>query len=522
MTTTNTPGIDLDNEYEAPRTCISPLATRPVLYTDTVGGNQTCRDDLWAVTTDELNALTQPRGTEQASEIPAILFDGHAVYAEVMASDPHAPRPTADNIADVLDAVVRLIRRTNTVQQAGIGGIWAEAAADPAFIREIDEDRAAVLARQAAPEAPTSINLSGLTQDRVLEIAKQHFGWVAGLGGFDDAVLKFSTDLVGEAKAASTGAAPEAPASEQQSVKWTADEIADACVKAGLGILECNALIVTLKGTPAATQQAGAADDPMGDRWHSLTCDGTCSPPCEAATTASPEILVANEEGIELPIERRDDGKWQFSVTTCGSQRPRLNPAAATATCGNSHQSPYEDAPVPSAGGIGKSIVDAATTASASGEIEAYMVELDGGEPIALHFQKFRADRKAREWESAKVVPLCRAPAQQTERMQPSREGAPLDIVLHALREAKEGLARAGEDGCCYYPGTHEVDQALAAIAQQAAAHAPSRDADWQSGYKTGYETGLSDGRAEFTNPAATSPAERAAMSAATEAKEQK
>jgi hypothetical protein len=46
-------------------------------------------------------------------------------------------------------------------------------------------------------------------------------------------------------------------------------------------------------------------------------------------------------------------------------------------------------------------------------------------------------------------------------------------------------------------------------------APAPSRDADWQSGYKTGYETGLSDGRAEFTNPAATSPAERAALARA-------
>lgn len=39
------------------KTCISPLATRAVLYTDTVGGQQTCRDDLWAVTTDELNDL---------------------------------------------------------------------------------------------------------------------------------------------------------------------------------------------------------------------------------------------------------------------------------------------------------------------------------------------------------------------------------------------------------------------------------------------------------------------------------
>jgi hypothetical protein len=42
-------------------------------------------------------------------------------------------------------------------------------------------------------------------------------------------------------------AATTASASEGKA--WTADEIADACVKAGLGILECNSLIVTLKGT---------------------------------------------------------------------------------------------------------------------------------------------------------------------------------------------------------------------------------------------------------------------------------
>jgi len=32
-------------------------ALRAVLYTDTIAGNQVCRDDLWAVSTDELNAV---------------------------------------------------------------------------------------------------------------------------------------------------------------------------------------------------------------------------------------------------------------------------------------------------------------------------------------------------------------------------------------------------------------------------------------------------------------------------------
>lgn len=40
------------------KTCISPLAIRRVLYTDTInGGHQAMRDDLWAVSTDELNDL---------------------------------------------------------------------------------------------------------------------------------------------------------------------------------------------------------------------------------------------------------------------------------------------------------------------------------------------------------------------------------------------------------------------------------------------------------------------------------
>lgn len=51
--------IEYEEEREPQRICISPLATRPVLYTDTVGGNQTCRDDLWAVTTEELNKAEQ-------------------------------------------------------------------------------------------------------------------------------------------------------------------------------------------------------------------------------------------------------------------------------------------------------------------------------------------------------------------------------------------------------------------------------------------------------------------------------
>jgi len=34
-----TVGVDLDEESREQKVCIHPLATRPVLYTDTVGGN---------------------------------------------------------------------------------------------------------------------------------------------------------------------------------------------------------------------------------------------------------------------------------------------------------------------------------------------------------------------------------------------------------------------------------------------------------------------------------------------------
>ena len=37
--------------------CLDKLATGPIIYTDTIRGQQTHRDDLWAVSTDELNAV---------------------------------------------------------------------------------------------------------------------------------------------------------------------------------------------------------------------------------------------------------------------------------------------------------------------------------------------------------------------------------------------------------------------------------------------------------------------------------
>jgi hypothetical protein len=72
--------------------------------------------DSWNEVGNMMDSWLAARAAAQAAPatptgIPAILFDGHAVYKEVMANDPNTPRPTADNVANVLDAVVRLLRR---------------------------------------------------------------------------------------------------------------------------------------------------------------------------------------------------------------------------------------------------------------------------------------------------------------------------------------------------------------------------------------------------------------------------
>jgi len=65
-------------------TCVSPLATRALLYRDTIKGEPVCRYDMWAVSTDELNALHR--------EIIALREAAHAPPPE--AAQP-APMPVA-------------------------------------------------------------------------------------------------------------------------------------------------------------------------------------------------------------------------------------------------------------------------------------------------------------------------------------------------------------------------------------------------------------------------------------------
>ena len=47
--------------FERSRICHSPYAKRPILYTDTVDGEQCCVDNLWAVSTQELNEMKAER-----------------------------------------------------------------------------------------------------------------------------------------------------------------------------------------------------------------------------------------------------------------------------------------------------------------------------------------------------------------------------------------------------------------------------------------------------------------------------
>jgi hypothetical protein len=52
-------------------------------------------------------------------EIPTVLFDGYAVYQEVMAVAPNPPRTSTDNVSEVLDAVVRLMRKAGAAGREG-------------------------------------------------------------------------------------------------------------------------------------------------------------------------------------------------------------------------------------------------------------------------------------------------------------------------------------------------------------------------------------------------------------------
>jgi hypothetical protein len=109
---------NIDILHEAKRLRLLAAALELQHYTDTAanvvpipGGDRLIAIGTPAEVAQPLGFTRQAVPEAPATELPAILFDGHAVYAEVMANDPHTPRPSADNVADVLDALVRLLRR---------------------------------------------------------------------------------------------------------------------------------------------------------------------------------------------------------------------------------------------------------------------------------------------------------------------------------------------------------------------------------------------------------------------------
>lgn len=94
-----------------PIICEHELATRAIFYTDTVEGKQALRDDLWAVSTEELNKEAAIR-TELLAALNAVQgviaakgaeLDGgadyHAVAADLMTRMAHMSHRIGDAIA---------------------------------------------------------------------------------------------------------------------------------------------------------------------------------------------------------------------------------------------------------------------------------------------------------------------------------------------------------------------------------------------------------------------------------------
>ena len=76
------------------RVMTAPVPARPILYTDTVSGEQCCRDDMWAVTTAELNAISRAK---QAAQPQVIERDALKARCEAIAEDEKACRNAYNN-----------------------------------------------------------------------------------------------------------------------------------------------------------------------------------------------------------------------------------------------------------------------------------------------------------------------------------------------------------------------------------------------------------------------------------------
>jgi len=373
-----TVGVDLDEESREQKVCIHPLATRPVLYTDTVGGNQACRDDLWAVTTDELNDLARraepsvAAGDERAPE-PAPesslpdwsecnrIIENHefrqraaaGLEGQVFDLPPTTPEPSAlhrfiyeyddaDSHRSAwflyrLEQVINEVRATSSNSNAAnaceptdleIMQEWdrqreKDEASDTPFLRIIVGFARHWLARAALASPAVSQQATMFDDGSTFQLT----GWAGGAspGG------EFSTVMCEHRKpdgtvefinyvrepAVSQKAAPVAPADWINAAVRDVAELPDRDSPDGqpdMMLVSADELRVIIERHASATQQAvsqmdgAAVDDPMSDKWHSLTCDGTCSPPCKdatsttAATTASASI--ENESELQFNATR--------------------------------------------------------------------------------------------------------------------------------------------------------------------------------------------------------------------------
>lgn len=82
----------------------APIPPRALLYTDSIGGQQICRDDMWAVTTEELNRLTAEVGrwveinTRSETRLAEAIVERDAALAKL-----EAVREYMDNATGPMD-----------------------------------------------------------------------------------------------------------------------------------------------------------------------------------------------------------------------------------------------------------------------------------------------------------------------------------------------------------------------------------------------------------------------------------
>lgn len=111
--------------------CYSPLATRPILYTDTIKGEQTLRDDLWAVTTEELNEVEVLRVRREQAEKECAAHRDAKIAAERRIAELNGELSLAAKRIKRLEALVKTLSETADIltaqrDAAGWSKCWSD------------------------------------------------------------------------------------------------------------------------------------------------------------------------------------------------------------------------------------------------------------------------------------------------------------------------------------------------------------------------------------------------------------